>query len=207
MGKSSSSKRTEELTVENESSIGTQKQSSSVGYRGVVAVKVKRGNKVIRSVSNHNEGTSVLFGSIASYLCGSTGSNSTGVTIPAAIPRYIDAGTTNTATFVVEDLILYTPSVTGKRVSDYKVTNASGQVTTVSNAALFTAYIPYETILNPDKGIDTLMLLSEQRNAADREVDANTLLARVLLEEPVTLPDASYSLVVEWAMSVENQLS
>lgn len=56
-------------------------KSNTLGYSGYVSIKIYKGNKLYKTINQHNEGTAELFRYIANALAGNTNS--------ALMPRYI----------------------------------------------------------------------------------------------------------------------
>lgn len=170
------------------------KQKNDVGYIGIVNIKVIKGNKIVKTLSHHNEGKPWLFKLLASVMCGNNESSN--------MPKYFDIGymdENNEFKTNIAHRIPLTPNV----INNFTITANGKDVSNVSYGAVFTAMIPsIQIIENRNVWILRLYPMAESNESF--------LIAEVNLGSNSGLelnPSEGYSYMVEWVMTFSNAIS
>ena len=166
-----------------------EQNSNAFGYKGVVTLKILKGNKLIRTITAYNEGSKELFRIIISQLCGNNESSK--------LPQYLDIIRVDGSSGLLNRVFL-----TGVKAD------------TVDNipCAYFSALIPANQFIK--RGIDIIKFALY--NSFISNVD--TYLAQVSLTQEqidelnkyvstdpgIQRTYSTYNLLVEWRMFISN---
>ena len=160
--------------------------NNNIQYYGFVKIKVCKGDKVIRTVSEHNAGTSYLFKLLASTICGT---NATG-----QMPKFLDVGTKGGSTF--STTLTHRISLSARLIE-----NVAVEGTTYAWAAQFTAMIPSTALVAVADVVNINCLRLEH------DPTGSTTLAEINLASDAQLSldaSAGYNYMIEWVMTFAN---
>lgn len=148
-----------------------EKNETSIAYRGVVNVTVKKGKKIVSKQTCHNSSTNLLFRTLCYTLTGSE--------LYKDIPEYIDAGTRSEGTF-------------SSQISPRcKITSRTVEVNSGAYSAVFTATLTYNQA--PNKSISSLQLCTDSSGV--------NVIAKLDLDNEIKLDSSAYSAVLTWKMT------
>lgn len=166
----------------------------SVGYTGTVKVTVLKNGKPTKKVVKHNAGTYNLMKVLAESLLGKDRSTE--------MPKFIDAyqGDEWGREAKTSGRLLVRSRIVDKHLIEPGVENG---VIKDECSATFIAYIPFSSLrFGGSMPIVGLGLFSKYN------YDAQDIgLADVKLSVPITLENSGYAALVEWTLTLQNQLT
>ena len=165
------------------------KVSNNAGYQGNVTLRIKQGDRIVKTINTHNAGTQYFFYGIAYAISGEIQGS--------YLPKYISAGTgtySGSEEYALTGLVSELSDLSGSRpllVKNYKSPQYDG------NGGVS---VTYQGLL-PSSLIGAS---SVQELGLFGTVDSASLLARIQLDSPLQL-DPGQSLIVEWKFTISNQ--
>lgn len=168
--------------------------SGSVGYTGTVKVTVLKNGKPTKKIVKHNAGTYKLMRVLSESLLGKDMSTE----MPGFIDAYQGDEWGNNAK--TSGRLLVRSRIVDKHLIEPGMENG---VIKDECSATFIAYIPFSSLrFGGDKPIVGLGLFSSY-NYNEQDIG----LADVKLTAPITLENSGYAALVEWTLTLQNQLT
>lgn len=164
---------------------------NSFGYKGVVTLKILKNNRVIRTLTTHNEGSTELFRIMLSQLCGNNEAKK--------LPCYLDVTRVDKTSGLLNRIKLTgikLDSVEGVPCAYFSALILANQFKKQGvDIIKFALYGENNYSSNIDTYLAQVSLTQEQINELNNFVSLNTDIQKIY---------SSYNLLVEWRMFISN---
>lgn len=167
------------------------KRSSTIGYKGELTLKVMHGNKVVKTIKQHNEGTALLMDFLVRCLGSQYDSE--------LAPRYIRAFHTDKEGMQTDKECTIRPIATNFSPSYIENYKDEEEKALIKKGVVLTFLIPYSALDSRNTTLNRFALYG----AKDYSGDKNDYLAWIKLSEGITMVPGE-SLMILWEMTLEN---
>lgn len=166
-----------------------EQNSNAFGYKGVVTLKILKGNKIIRTITASNEGSRELFRIIISQLCGNNESSN--------LPKYLDVIRVDGSSGLLNRVFL--TGVKADAVDNIPCAYFSALIPAnqfvkqgidIIKFALYNSFIS-----NVDRYLAQVSLTQKQIDELNKYVSTNMYIQKIY---------STYNLLVEWRMFISN---
>lgn len=166
------------------------KRSSTIAYKGELTLKVMHGNKVVKTIKQHNEGTTLLMDFLVRCLGSQYDSE--------LAPRYIRAFHTDEKGMQTDKECTIRPIATNFSPSYIEKYTDKEEKALIKKGVVLTFLIPYSALDSNNPTLNRFALYG----AKDYSGDKNNYLAWIKSEDIPMVPGES--LMILWEMTLEN---